>query len=333
MRLKTIILLIVLTSLIQPLWAQKKLAQTGFQFLSVIPDARSAALANAMTTVVNNSAALWDNPAMLALMEPHFDVVLSQNKWIADISHNALSMAYKPSNGQFGVFGVTVLLVDYGDVEGTIVANNEQGYLETGIIKPSAYAFGLGYAKSLTDKFSIGMHLKYTSQYLGPAIEYYSLDQKEVKTSEFRTSVLAVDFGTFYRTGFRSLVFGMSVRNFSEEIKFSEEDFQLPLVFNIGFSANVYELVPEYLQYAEFRNLLITVDAVHPRSYPEYVKTGLEYSLKNALFLRAGYYTNVEEKSFTFGIGVKLYKFSFDYAYVPFSVFDNVQRFTLKFSW
>ncbi|WP_456407528.1 PorV/PorQ family protein, partial [Caldithrix abyssi] len=323
----------LLVSLIHPLWAQKKLAQTGFQFLSVVPEARSAALANAMTTVSNNSSALWDNPAMLAEMSESFDLMITQNKWIADIKHNALSMAFKPSTGQYGVIGISLLIVDYGDVEGTIVANNEQGFLETGMIKPSAYSFGIGYAKALTNKFSVGAQIKYASQYLGPVIEGYSTSSAEVGTSEQETSVLAFDFGTFYRTGFRSLVFGMSVRNFSQEIKFSQEEFQLPLIFSIGFSANVMELLPVGARMEALKDLMVTMDAVHPRSYPEYIKTGFEYHFRKMLALRFGYYSRVDERSFTYGLGIKLSRFTFDYAYVPFGVFDNVQRLTLKFSW
>ncbi|NOX90767.1 MAG: PorV/PorQ family protein [Calditrichaeota bacterium] len=324
-------ILIILMS--QTVWGQKKLAQTGFQFLSVVPDARSAAMANAMTTVSNNSSALWDNPALLSEMEGRFNLTVTQNQWLADIKHNALSLAVKPFGGQFGVFGVSLLLVDYGEVEGTIVANNEQGYLETGMIKPTAYAVGLGYAKALTNKFSVGGQIKYASQYLGPVIDSYSIKSTEVKTVDQEASVLAFDFGTNYRTGFKSLVFGMSVRNFSKEIKFSQEEFQLPLIFSIGFSANIMDFVPERFKVDRLKDLLLTIDAVHPRSYPEYLKTGLEYRFAEILSLRMGYYSNVDERSFTYGIGLNKFGFQFDYAYVPFGVFDNVQRFTLKFSW
>ncbi len=327
-----IISLIFIILLNQSVWAQKKLAQTGFQFLSVVPEARAAALANAMTTVPNAAGALWSNPAMMATMNAHFSFEVSKNQWIADIKHNALSMAVRPGSGQYGVFGLSLLLVDYGEVEGTIVANNEQGFIETGIIKPSAYAFGFAYAKSLTNKFYVGAHFKYVSQYLGPVIDGYSLTSAEVKTRDEQASVVAFDFGTYYKTGFKSLVFGMSLKNFSREIKFSQEEFQLPLIFNIGFSANLMDFMPQAFQTESLKDLLLTIDAVHPRSYPEYIKTGIEYTLANILALRLGYYSNVDEHSFTYGFGLSEFGFQFDYAYVPFGVFKNVQRFTIKFS-
>ena len=40
----------------------KKLAQTGFQFLSVVSDARASAMAEAMTSLETGSSALFFNP-------------------------------------------------------------------------------------------------------------------------------------------------------------------------------------------------------------------------------------------------------------------------------
>ena len=159
--------------------AQVKLAQTGFQFLSITQDARSAALADAMTTIPNQSGSLFSNPAMLAAMDKTVDVMLSQNNWIADIRHNALSAALQLENGQYGVVGISMQLVDYGEVQSTMVARNEQGFLDLGTIEPSAYALGVGYARALSDQFLVGGQVKYVSQYLGPAvtaISGYDLD-------------------------------------------------------------------------------------------------------------------------------------------------------------
>lgn len=310
-------------------FAQKKLAQTGFQFLSVNPDARTAALAGAMTTVGNYSSAIMANPAMLAEMNDRFDVMFSRNEWIADITHNAATMAFRPFDGRYGIIAASLLLVSYGDVEGTIRADNEQGYLETGIINPSAYAIGFGYAKQLSNRFSVGGQIKIVSQYLGPAIRSISLENDRTTMDSMEKSVLAFDFGTVYKTGFRSLVFGMSVRNFSEEIKFAEEGFQLPLTFSIGFSYNIFDLLPKR---SLDQKILLTVDAVHPRSYPEYVKFGAEYLMMKSLALRIGYISNADEVNLSYGIGLTGYGFGLDYAYTPFGVFDKVQRITIRFS-
>ncbi len=319
-------LIVILFS--QNINAEEKLAQTGFQFLSINPDARAAAMGDAMTTVKNYSSALYINPALLAEMNYNLNFVVSQNNWIADIKHNAFSFGYNPVEGKYGVFGITFLLVDYGDVEGTIVAKNEQGFIETGIITPSAYVFGLGYAKKVSEKFSIGMNIKSAMQYLGPAITKYSTEnyKHEMKSNELST--LVFDFGTLYKTGFKSFSFGMSVRNFSKEIKYVQKSFQLPLTFAIGISMNIMDLMPEEYQ---SQYLLVSIDAMHPRSHPEYISMGIEYRLLDLFSLRLGYKSNVGEQNISYGFGVEKYGLNIDYSYTPFGIFDNVQRFTLKF--
>jgi hypothetical protein len=323
------ILAFVLIAWMQSLPAQEKLAQTGMQFLSVIQDARSAALAGAMTTVANYSGGLFSNPAMLTGNEYQFDVMLSQNNWIADIKHNAFSTAYMPEGGLYGVFALSALIVDYGEIEGTMIAENELGYLETGLISPTAYALGVGYAKSLSARFSVGAHVKYVSQNLGPAVAAVNTNPDKMTMVNNDLSVLAFDFGTVYNTGFKSLVFGMSIQNFSQEIKYVEESFQLPLTFNIGVSMNLAQLLPENYQ---SQHILFSIDAVHPRSHSELVKFGIEYKYIDFLALRIGYLSNTDEQDFTFGVGVQQFGFAFDYAYTPFGVFEKVQRFTLRFS-
>ena len=147
-----------------------KLAQTGFQFLSVTSDARAGGMGDAMTTFHANSAALFFNPAGMSRQKSFIDLSFSQNQWIADINHNALSLSVTPANGKYGVIGMSFVHVDYGELQGTMVWDNEQGFLDTEIIKPSALALGLGYAKALSDKFSVRGQIKSAYQYLGKSI-------------------------------------------------------------------------------------------------------------------------------------------------------------------
>ena len=309
-----------------PALAQKKLAQTGFQFLSVATDARGGALANAMTTLEVGSSSLFFNPAGMARLGGFVDITATQNNWIADIVHNSYSLAFSPSGGRYGVFGFSATSVDYGQIEGTMVWGNEQGYMDTEIMEPTAFALGFGYAKALTDKFSVGGQVKYTGQQLGKSMVPVGEDSLTVKKNlAFAT---AVDFGTIYHTGFKSLTFGMSVRNFSNEIKFEKEGFQLPLTFRIGISMDMLDLVNGL----DAHGLIMSIDASHPRSYPEQLMVGLEYNWSRTLYIRAGYIGNADEKDMTFGFGVSKFGATFDYAYTPYGVFDNVQRFTVRFA-
>jgi len=314
---------------------QQKLAQTGFKFLSVTTDARAGAMGEAFTSLQSPSAAMFFNPAGMARLEGFAHVALGQVKWIADIDYAFGSAAFNPFDGKFGVFGVTVVSVDYGEFKGTIRANNEQGFEDTGAFSPNAYAVGLGYAKAFSDKFSIGGNLKYVKQDLsgdgGGFVVGFDENGGQRKAT-YSAGVAAFDFGILYRTGFKSLDFGMTVRNFSKEIKYVEEGFQLPLTFKIGVSMNAMDLLlPENKTHA----LLVSVDAVHPRDFAEQLHLGAEYLFMNTVALRGGYAKPNDEHGFSAGAGLqkafKNYNFALDYAYTPFGIFDTVNRFTVQF--
>ncbi len=310
-----------------------KLAQTGFQYLSVISDARGAAIAGAMTTVPYGSGSLFFNPAGMAEMEQKIDIIASKNTWIAGINHTTLSLAINPANNKYGVFGFTAQSVNYGDIQGTMVWGNDQGWVETNTFTPSAVSLGFGYAVRLSDRFSVGSQMKYAAQQLGNGVvEIHPITSEpdSLTVQKFSTSAMAFDFGTMFKTGFKGIVFGMNVRNFSNEINYLDENFQLPLTFTMGLSMDVLELVPNF---SDGHSLLVSVDAVHSRSYPEYMNIGMEYKLLDMLYLRYGILHNRDERSSSFGFGVSRFGIGVDYAYIPFGILDEVQMITVRFSY
>ncbi len=317
--------LIIGLALPEMVLAEKKLGQTGFQFLSVSSDARAGALAGAVTTTSANSTAMFFNPACMSRMEETIDFTASRNYWIADINYLGVSGAFQPDNGKYGTFGFAMQAVNYGEIQGTQVWGNPDGFILTEKMYPTALVAGAGYAKSLSDHFSVGGQVKFTAQQLGQSIVP---DDDSVKVKTNLASEYAFDFGTLYRTNFKSLVFGMSVRNFSGEVTYEQESFQLPLLFTMGISIDLMDFVSQNGS----NSLLFSVDALHPRSYPEQLKFGLEYSLAGKAFVRAGYHLVSDEQKLAFGCGIKLIGIELDYAYTPFGVFDNVQRITLRFS-
>lgn len=334
MKTKAIILSLVLLLTSSGFAQYTKLAQTGFQFLSVVSDARGAALAGAMTTTPYNSASLFFNPAGMAEMEQFVDVTASKNTWIAGINHTAVSLAVNPAQGRFGVVGFTAQSVNYGELQGTMVWGRDPGWVETNTFTPSAISLGAGYATQLSDRFSIGAQVKYAAQQLGNGVVEVNPDSFDEPDSldvqKFTTNAVAVDFGTLFKTGFNGIAFGMNVRNFSNEISYLDENFQLPLTFTMGLSMDLMELMPSM---ADGQELMLNVDAVHPRSYPEYMNIGLEYGLLDMLYIRYGFLHNRDERNSSFGFGVSRLGLSVDYAYIPFGVLDEVQMITVRFSY
>jgi hypothetical protein len=259
-------------------------------------------------------------------------------------------MAINPLNGKYGVIGFTVQSVNYGDFLGTRVNKNiDQGYDELGIFSPSALAIGVGYAKQLTDRFSVGAQVRWAKQDLGESIIpnlyaqvpiYDATDTAHTTILGYRDSSvtasnkltpLVFDFGTQFKTGFKSLVFGMSVRNFSQEMKYAYENFQLPLTFTLGISMDLMDLIG---QGPLDQSLYMAIDASHYRDHPEQMKVGLEYRVMKLLAVRCGYVTNADERTgWSFGVGISQVGFSVDYSYTPYGIFDKVQRLTGRFSY
>jgi hypothetical protein len=310
----------------------EKVAQTGFQFLSITSDARAAAMGGAVTTLSMGSSALFFNPAMMTEMEGFLDMTASQNQWIADIRHNAFSIAVKPGAGSWGVFGVSLQAVDYGEVLGTVVdASNPEGYQDIGNIEPTALSIGLGYAKALSDRFSVGGQVRWVKQDLGESIVPVDISEADTTVGKVLNELmpLAFDFGTLFKTGIKSLAFGMSVRNFSKEIKYVDEGFQLPLVFTMGVSMNLMDL---FETGESAQSLYLSMDATHYRSHSEQLIVGLDYRLNDLLSIRGGYVSSNDEDGINFGFGISHFGLTFDYAYTPFGVFEKVQRMTVRFA-
>lgn len=309
---------------------QKKLAQTGMKFLSLSVDPRAAAMGDAVTSLDSDAMMLLYNPAGMARLESAFSVRFVQTQWIADINYNQAVIASRVGN--IGVFGLSVIAVDYGSIQETIRADNEQGFIDLGSISPSAVSVGLGYARALTDRFSAGAHVKYASQDLGDSASEVGTDGSVVRSSN-KLGTLAYDFGILYKTGFESLNFAFSARNFAREVTYEVESFQLPLTLKIGLSMDILDLFPVG---SSNNKLIFAVDAENPRDFSEQIKMGMEYVFVQRFYGRVGYVFPTDEQGINLGLGIRQdlgrVGFSADYAYTHFGVFSSVHRVGFQIS-
>ncbi len=329
--MKNYIVLLFLVCAMVPASAQnKKLAQTGLKFLNVATDPRAVAMGEAVTSVEGNSSSLFFNPAGMARMQSSAHAEFGNTQWIADIKHYYGSVAIATPNHEYGVFGITYQSVNYGEFLRTVRADNVDGYMDMGTFTPVAVSLGVGYSRALSDRFAIGARVAWNRQDLGDGFNTVDANRNPI-ANENTIDVMSFDFGMFYKTGFKSLNFAASIKNFSKEVKYQREGFQLPLMFRIGISANVMDFIAE----GKFSDpLLISVDAINARDFPETVNLGMEYVFMKTLALRGGYMFGYDEQDFTVGVGLQ-HTFEgigigIDYAYTPFGVFGNVNRFSLQ---
>ncbi len=323
-------IIIILLLLPAITYGQEKLAQTGLQFLDIGLSPRAEAMGGAFVLAGDNADALFYNPAGIAKTSTAYDLTLNRVQWFADIKYNAVGAIYRPSSGEYGVFGLSFLNAAYGDFYATrVAAGTSEGYQDIGIFSPTALALGLSYGKQLSDNFSIGGQVKYVRQDLGSNIITAGGPSKENVVSGF-----AFDFGMMYSTAIKGFDFGMSIKNFATDFKFEQYSFEAPLTFRVGVSLKVFQLMGMSESSQDF---LVVADAVHPRDSGEHLDLGAEYKLLNAVALRVGYKVNYSEQGFTAGIGLNQNLASslnvrINYAYGSFGIWNAVHRFSVGLS-
>ena len=314
---------------------REKLAQTTMKFLTVSVDPRAASLGDAVTAVEGLPTTLFYNPAGMARQEAAVQLGVAQTQFIGDVDYNIAAATFAPRDGRFGVVGFSLQHVNYGEQIETIRANNEQGYDEIGTFRPVAYAVGAGYAKALSDRFSVGGQVRYANLDLGDPVK--SRDRSGgLVIDDASEGTLVYDFGMLYKTGFYGLNFAVAARNFASTVTYGTEANRLPLTLNIGVSMDGSRLAR--LDPAVHRLTLAADNNLAP-DYREQIRVGAEYGFMNTLFLRAGYIAPTDEQGVSLGLGVQrtLYGvgLGLDYAYTDFGTFNQfgrVHRAAVRFS-
>ena len=312
-----------------------KAGSSVLTFLKIDAGARQVGMGSASVANTENALAMYWNPAGIARLT-RSNAVFSHINWIADASFNFIGIAIPL--GSLGTVGLAASFVSMDPMEKTTV-DNPNGTGET--FDAGNYAVGFTYAKSLTDRFSIGGTVKIVNE----------------KIYNCSATGVAFDFGTLFTTRFDGLQMGMSISNYGTKMQMQGRDlltqvdidkkrsgnnetintvlktekYDLPLFFRLGFS---YDLLQGFAD----SHLILAIDALHPSDDVEYVNVGCEYALRNMFFLRSGYkslFASESEEGVSLGGGIQLPLLNnvvkIDYAYRDFSRLGDVQMFTCEF--
>lgn len=318
-----------------PAYAQfAKVGTVGLKFLDIGVGGRALAMGEAYTAVANDASAIFWNPAGISKLETG-DVFLGYTNWPADI--NLYSFAAVAKTG-VGHIGGSFTILNTGLMNRTDPNDNDGNYL--GTFAYEDWAAGLTYSRYLTDRFSFGTTFKLLRE----------------KLADWDKFGWAVDFGTFYDTGFKSLRIGMAIMNFGPDMRFDVKDVDgvaggfpdgrdnngdgfidndtqeaavpLPLTFRAGVALDVMETGSS--------KTTLSAELMHPSDNQERYNFGGEYLLSNMLAVRAGWKVNSDEGGFTAGAGLKLplgsMEASFDYAYNNLGKLSDVHRGSFSFT-
>jgi len=307
----------------------KKVAQSTMNFLLVSISPYASAMGEAYCALGTGVESILYNPAGISETSNRFEMQTYNTRWIGDI--NYLGGSFIWNMRQYGTLGLSLLSVDYGTIYGTgLLLNTEKdqyplGYIDLGKIdNVGAYACGLCYGRAISTRFLIGGDIRIVGQNLGQTQLDNGLKNNNAVKAVF-------DAGVKYNTGFHGFRFGMSIRNFSSNIKREELEEQLPLMFTMGMAIDLLDVVAP--AFSQNNSLNLAVDFLHPNNYSERVNYGLEFLLLDHFAIRGGFQTNQDLASWSAGIGLNYdvgkNNLRFDYSYSEFDLFSGVNRLSL----
>ncbi|HEQ97997.1 MAG TPA: PorV/PorQ family protein [candidate division Zixibacteria bacterium] len=311
----------------------ERIGTSGAQELRIPVGSRMSALAGAGVAEAVGAEALYWNPAGVAYYDGT-EVMFTHLQYFADIDVNYF--AATTAIEDFGSIGLSAKVVSFGDIEKTTVLAPEG----TGeILSPSYSVIGLTYSRRFTDRVAFGA----TGMLVNERIDQLS------------ATGVAFDFGFVYDPGWQGLKFGLVVKNYGPQMRFSGSDFDVdndvpgaePGTPDRTFRSQSasFEL-PSSVQLGASWNLLrneansaTIMGLFQSNNFSEdEFRGGIEYAFNDMFFLRGGYVGSTQDDYMygpSVGAGLKMTwgntTFVLDYSWMQTEFFDNNQFFTVKF--
>ena len=375
MKLTKSIFAIALMATALTAWAQDNIKNTEFNpvttgvtSLSITPDARGASMGDlGAATEPDVNSQFW-NPSKYAFAYSQAGVSLSYTPWLRKIVNDIylanLSGYYKIGSSDNQAVSASLRYFSLGEVMAT---DGEGATLAT--INPFEMAFDLGYSRKLSEKFSMGVVLRYI---------YSDLGYSQMNTGEQTSgaSAFSADLSGYYTTfpviGRNECQWslGFNVSNIGSKVSYNKgnDPAYLPANLKIG-TAFTFPL-------ADYNNLTLSVDAnkllvpAKPRladyedalAYDDALQVwkdkssisgifdsfsdnfakritysvGAEYAYNQQFFLRGGYYYESKyagnRQYFGLGAGFSLNVIKIDASYMIATAQNSPLDQTLRFS-
>ncbi len=312
-----------------------KKGTTAANILEIGVGAKANGMGGAFVSISSDASALYWNAAGISKLE-QYEAVISHTDWIADTKYDYAGLVLPM--GEIGSIGFSFSSLSMDDMKvRTVEKPDGTGeYFSAGDI-----AFGITYSRMLTDRFSIGMTIKYIEQNIW----------------HMSASAFAIDVGTLFHTDlFGGMTIGAVLSNFGTPMRLEGRDsryfirvddsklgsneripvnieldeWDLPLFFQMGLSTNLIE--------SESYKLTVAADAVVPSNDYQSLNVGAELTLMNYLKLRGGYNSLLlqeAEGGLSLGVGVdskmllSVASVNFDYSFRDFGRLNNVHSFSV----
>jgi hypothetical protein len=313
-----------------------KVGTSAAPFLEIPVGARAIGMAGAFVGTSDDVTALYWNPAGIARLNQS-EALFTHTEWIADMQFDYAGLALSLEG--FGWLGLSFTSLSMGDM---LVRTVDQPEGTGELFDAGSFAMGVHYARSLSDKFSIGFTAKYVSE----------------RIWNMQAHAFAVDVGTLFVTNFlNGMRIGATVSNFGTDMRLEGRDtrtfhpidptntggndripqnieldsWHLPLNFQFGVAVDVIK--------TEDHQLTVAIDALHPTDNNESMNVGAEYGFQRIFFVRGGYqslFLTDAEGGLSLGTGILAPLFGattkarVDYAYTDLGRLQAVHVFAVS---
>lgn len=241
--------------------------------------ARSMAMGGAFTGLSDDASAPYFNPSGLAFLDEHQLMAMHAPLFI-DSNYNYIASAH-PFGDKWGSAALSdaLLLSDGFQLRDKFNnVTNSNGSLRNNAIFAS-------YAHKLPWNFAAGANVKMIQQ----------------KIAEFSDSAMGMDVGFMFRPN-RMFSAGASFANVnSPEVKLRNSADVFRPLSRFGVASEVFE-----------DRLLLTADVTKLAQQGSLYAAGFEFTANKLVQIRGGFNAN---RSYTFGLGIKLKPFHIDYAF------------------
>ena len=231
--------------------------------------ARGMGMGNAMISVVSGNLVSYYNPAVSTFQEGSL-FQTSYSFLSLDRTLNFLSFTKKLKVGKRKkrIAGFSVGIINAG-VSG-IDGRDNQG-LKIGDLSTSENQFFLSFSNRFSDKFSLGVGIKFY---------YFKLYE------EITSTALGIDIGAIYLIN-KNISFAASINDINSKYKWDTSSlyglegnstiYNFPLLFRLGLSYKFSK-----------PNLLASVELEHSNAQTDFIRIGAEYNIFESLFFRGG---------------------------------------------
>lgn len=266
--------------------------EAGAYELLINPWARSAGLHTMTTACIRGVEALQLNPAGIARVSKT-EIGLSNTQYLVGtgIQVNAFGLGQKITKN--GVLGISLNLVNFGDIERTTVESPEGGI---GTFSPSFFNLGISYGYIFANKISVGATVRMVTEALADVsarataldagVQYVTGDARHDDKFKFGISLRNVGSRMTFRGQGLSIPRPNPDGTFNYNLNFYQRgaSYELPSQLNIGMSYDVY------FGSATAENRLTFVGNFVSNAFGrDNLGGGLEFALGQNFALRGGY--------------------------------------------